>query len=404
MFGDQKTVLRAGAGIFYERNAGNEEYNMGANLPFSNSASVSNVYTATPTTSYLDGTGAGKAPTTTQGFTGVQANLPISTVYQFNLQIQEQIRPNMVATLGYVGNKSSHLSDQANYNLLPLNDITSRTYVCGPVCGSTAGNGINADPFRKYQGWNNITILEDQGNAHYHGLQATVRAMGWHNLSFGAMYTFSHAWNQLDGQIFANLTNAYNPAYDNGTAGFDRRQIGSVNFDYSIPLFQHAHGVARTVLGGWTVSGIGSMMSGNPVNIGAPDWNGLGGTGNRPNMLGPITYVKTHNPAGNSKWFDPGAFSQPAPMTFGTSGKNQVTGIGRHNWNVSLYKDFRFTERSGFQFRAESFNTFNHTQFSSMDSGVINGSSVGAANNATAGNITGTFDPRVFQLGGKVYF
>ena len=111
------------------------------------------------------------------------------------------------------------------------------------------------------------------------------------------MYTFSHAWDQLDGQIFANLSNAYNPAYDNGTAGFDRRHIGSVNFDYNIPLFQHSSGLARTVLGGWTVSGIGSMVSGNPINIGSPDWTGLAGITNRPNQINPVTYVKSHNPA-----------------------------------------------------------------------------------------------------------
>ena len=405
VFGDQKTVLRGGGGIFFERNAGNEEYNMGANLPFSNSTSTNNIYLDSPTTSYLDGTGAGAAPKTTQGFTGVQSSLPISTVYQFNFGIQEQIRSNMVATIGYVGNKSSHLSDQRNYNLLPLNDITDRTYVCGPICGSTAGQGIQADPFRQYLGWGNLTILEDQGNAHYHGLQATIRASAWHNLNFGVAYTFSHAWDQLDGQIFANLSNPYNPAYDNGTAGFDRRQIASANFDYTIPLFQHSRGLARTMLGGWTVSGIGSMVSGNPINITSNDWTGLSGITNRPNQISPVTYVKTHNPAGNSKWFDPSAFSKALPMTVGTSGKNQVKGIGRDNWNISLYKDFRFTEQAGFQFRAESFNTFNHTQFNGVDTGVINGTSVSAPNNfVTAGNVTGTFDPRVFQLGAKIYF
>ena len=403
VFGDQKTVLRGGGGIFYERNAGNEEYNMGANLPFSNSTSTNNIYLNTPTQSYLDGANAGAAPKTTQGFTGVQSSLPISTVYQFNLQIQEQLRPNMVATLGYVGNKSSHLSDGRNINYLPLNNIANRTAVCGPICGGP--NGIQADPLRNYLGWGGITILEDEGNSHYHGLQATIRASGWHNLGFGAMYTFSHAWDQLDGQIFANLSNSYDPTYDNGTAGFDRRQIGSVNFDYNIPIFQHSTGIARTVLGGWTVSGIGSMVSGNPINISGPDWTGLGGgVSNRPNQISTVTYIKTHNPAGNSKWFDPGAFAQPGTLSFGNSGKNQVKGVGRDNWNVSLYKDFRFTEQSGFQFRAESFNTFNHTQFSGMDTGVINGSSIGASNNGTAGTLNATFDPRVFQLGAKIYF
>ena len=402
VFGNQKTVLRGGGGMFYERNGGNEEYNMGANLPFSNSTSVSNVYTATPTTSYLDGATAGAAPKTTQGFTGVQSSLPISTVYQFNLQIQEQLRSNMVATIGYVGNKSSHLSDGRNLNMLPLNDIKDRTFVCGTACGSSSG--FQADPFRNYTGWGGITIVEDEGNAHYHGLQATLRASAWHNLSFGANYTFSHAWDQLDAQLFANLSNSYDPAYDNGTAGFDRRHIGSVNFDYNIPIFQHSTGITRTVLGGWTISGIGSMVSGNPMNIGAPDWTGLAGITNRANLNTPVTYVKSHNNAGNSKWYDASAFSQPAPMTIGTSGKNQVKGIGRDNWNLSLFKDFKFTEQSGFQVKFESFNSFNHTQFSGVDNGVISNNPGGANNTVTAGNVTSAFNPRVFQLGAKIYF
>ena len=90
-------------------------------------------------------------------------------------------------------------------------------------------------------------------------------------------------------------------------------------------------------------------------------------------------------------------------MTFGNAGKNPVTGPGRDNWNLSLYKDFKITERAGFQFKAESFNSFNHTQFNAVDTGVISGS-VGGGNNATAGNLTGTTDPRVFQLGAKAYF
>jgi hypothetical protein len=402
VFGDQKTVLRGGSGIFFERNGGNEEYNMGANLPFSNSTSTSTVYLATPTTSYLDGASAGAAPKTTQGFTGVQSSLPISTVYQFNLQIQEQLRSNIVATVGYVGNKSSHLSDGRNLNMLPLNDIKDRTFVCGTACGSS--NGFNADPFRNYLGWGGITIVEDEGNSHYHSMQATVRASAWHNLNFGLAYTFSHAWDQLDAQLFANLSNSYDPTYDNGTAGFDRRHIASANFDYNIPIFQHSTGIARTVLGGWTISGIGAMMSGNPMNIGAPDWTGLAGISNRPNQINSVTYVKSHNNAGNSKWYDATAFAQPSPLTIGTSGKNQVKGIGRDNWNLSLFKDFKLTEQSGFQFKFESFNSFNHTQFNGVDNGVISNNPGGSNNTTTAGNVTSAFNPRVFQLGAKIYF
>ena len=86
-YGTGKTILRGGFGIFYERNAGNEEYNMGANVPFSNSATTIYPYIDTTTTSWTNGISAGQSPTTPQGFTAIQNSYPITTVYQFNMGI-----------------------------------------------------------------------------------------------------------------------------------------------------------------------------------------------------------------------------------------------------------------------------------------------------------------------------
>ena len=402
VFGDQKTVLRAGAGIFYERNAGNEEYNMGANPPFSNSASTSSPYMDTPTVSWANGASAGKSPTTPQGFTGVQKNLPISAVYQFSLGIEQQLKRNVVATVGYVGNTSDHLSQTVDINTLPLADVTDRTNVCGSACGGKAGT--DADYFRQYVGFQSINLVENEGNAHYHSLQATMRATEWHSLTLGAAYTYSHAWDVIDAQLFNNIDDPFDPRYQYGTSGFDRRNIGVVNFDYDLPILQHSKGVAHNLLGGWTVSGIALMQSGNPlsVNAGTNTLGLSGSTTDHADLVGKITYPHTA-----SQWFNPaGAFAQPAPLTFGDSPKNIVKGPGRDNWNLSLFKDFHFSERSGMQFKAESFNTWNHTQFTGVNTGVLNGTpGTGAdAYNSTAGAVNAAADPRVFQLGANVYF
>ena len=108
-FGDGKTILRGGFGIYYERNGGNEEYNMGTNVPFSNSGATIYPYLDTATTSWTTGTSAGKSPTTPQGITGIQQRYPLTTVYQFSLGMQQQVRNNMVFTIGYVGNTSVSL-------------------------------------------------------------------------------------------------------------------------------------------------------------------------------------------------------------------------------------------------------------------------------------------------------
>ena len=120
--GNQKTVLRGGGGIFYERNAGNEEYNMGGNVPFTNNATVSNPDFTNPLTDWTNGNNAGSSPYTPHGFTGIPDNYPITTVYQFNMGIQRQLTSNAVFSLGYVGNTAAHLSQTQQINTVPVND------------------------------------------------------------------------------------------------------------------------------------------------------------------------------------------------------------------------------------------------------------------------------------------
>lgn len=401
LFGDGRTILRGGGGIFFEENAGNEEYNMGANPPFSNSSTTNSPYVQTPAVTWVTGAGAGKSPTTPQGFTGVQANLPITDVYQFNLGIQHQLRNNMVATLGFVGNTSSHLSQTVDINTVPANN-PNRIYICGGNCGATSTNPqqFNANYSRPYLGFAGLNIVENQGNSHYEGLQATFRATAFHGLSLDLAYTYSHVWDVIDGQLFNNLANPMDPGYSYGTAGFDRRQIAALNFNYQMPFFQNAGAAARSVLGGWTVSGIANMQTGNPLTVNAANDNlGFGGnTTNYANQGGIVTYPHTFK-----NWFAPNVFSQPAPLTWGNEKKSSVKGPGRDAWQLSLFKDFKITERTGFQFRAAAFNVWNHTQFTGVNTSVLTGNS-SSPYNSSAGQINAIADPRVFELGAKAYF
>jgi hypothetical protein len=188
-----------------------------------------------------------------------------------------------------------------------------------------------------------------------------------------------------------------------------------LNFDYVLPIFAHSKGLAHNVLGGWTLSGVSIMQTGNPLSINAGT-NTLGLSGSTTDHAqlagGKITYPHTV-----AQWFNAtGAVQQPAPLVFGNAPKNFIKGPGRDNWNLSLFKDFRFNERAGVQFKAESFNTWNHTQFTGVNTGVLSGSLGTAActptttangtcaYNSTAGAINGVADPRVFQLGAKAYF
>ena len=126
----------------------------------------------------------------------------------------------------------------------------------------------------------------------------------------------------------------------------------------------------------------------------------------RPDLTGSISYPKKPG-----EWFDTSVFSQPACLTgpdcYGTLGHNLVRGPGRDDWNLSLNKNFVLSESRGsrIEFRAESFNTWNHTQFEGdYNNGGINANYCAAGPNCSFGVVSKAFDPRVFQLGLKLIF
>jgi hypothetical protein len=171
---------------------------------------------------------------------------------------------------------------------------------------------------------------------------------------------------------------------------------------YNIPFFMHADSFAeRSVLGGWVFSGVTTFETGLPANVTyGTDTLGLGGgTTNRPNLVGKVSGPKTQK-----AWFNTSAFGAPtAPWNgggnngFGTAGRNAVRGPGLDNWNLSLFKSFALTQSEGtrLEIRVESYNTFNHTEFSGLDLGFTDGN---------FGQVTSANDPRVFQFGGKLMF
>ena len=112
----------------------------------------------------------------------------------------------------------------------------------------------------------------------------------------------------------------------------------------------------------------------------APDNLGFGGaTSNRANIVAPVTYPKTR-----FQWFSTSSFAKPGPLQWGTAARNDVVGPGRNNWNIAMFKAFQVKENVRFEFRAETFNTFNHTQFTNPSTTVTSGN---------FGQITGTNAP-----------
>ncbi len=233
--------------------------------------------------------------------------------------------------------------------------------------------------------------MEFGGTSNYNSLQTSLRVTAFQGMTLNSSYTWSHTLDIIDGELFANISNPFNVEYDYGPAGWDRTHVFVTNFVYDLPFFKN-QGAAGKILGGWVVSGIALFQTGTPFSIGGgPDNLGYGGgTSNRANLISEVTYPRTRE-----AWFSKASFAKPDPLQWGNLQRNYLRNPGRNNWNMSLFKQFKFTEQTGFEFRLETFNTFNHTQFAGVDASITSG---------TFGTVTSANSPRNLELGMRLFF
>ncbi len=416
--GNGKTVLRGGFGTFYERMQGNDIYDLDTTPPFAYQPTVNNVFFSSPSTSIASGATAA-VPAGPAGLDFMSYYYPHPATAQFSLGIQQQVAPAVVAAVEYVGSGSWNQDDRLESNDLPESAIAEREEVA-TSCTGTAPPSTGADPcpnipsnanlYRPYAGFSNLVDEQNGTNANYNSLQAALRMDNRRGLSLQLAYTWSH---EIDIQS-ADLTTAneagtstvsdpYDLRYDRGSGLYDRRQIFNANYIYNLPSFAHSNGLMRETVGGWTFAGVTTAEMGSPQNIyyNGPDVLGLGGNAvSRPNIVSAVKFPKTQK-----LWFGTSSFANPvAPWAggttngFGDAGKDTIVQPGLFNWNMSLYKDFPLTSRAEgahFQFRVETYNTFNHTEFNGIDTGTTD---------STYGQVTSVYDPRVFQFGGKFMF
>jgi hypothetical protein len=265
------------------------------------------------------------------------------------------------------------------------------------TAGFSNYGGMNA--FRQFPGYAGISQDQNNTNGNYSGFQTGVRVQNKWGLSGEIDYTFSHEID-LTSYDRTGLDNPWNPKFDKGSGVLDRRHMLSANYIYKLPIFNKSEGLVHSVAGGWEIAGTIIDESGVPVNVGLSasyDPVGLGGGyNNRPNLTNPgsrMTYPKKV-----SQWFDTTRIDNnilPSwlggnNLGFGNIGKDTVVGPGRVNFTTSLYKTFQIYEKASFQLRIESFNTFNHAEFNSVNVG--------------SGALNGTWDPRALELGGKFVF
>ena len=295
---------------------------------------------------------------------------------QWNFAVQKELPGNFSAEIAYVGTKGTRLQTSRGINV-PL-----------------PGPGVVQDR-RPYPDFGYIIWNEQSAASIYHSMQIKVERRFSKGLSMLAAFTWSKSIDQ-DSDNSEGAYDPYNFRMNRGLSSFDSPRVFTLGLVYELPWMRQGHGLQRAVLGGWTVATIVTMRDGFPFTPGYSGDPSNTGSGSRADVVSGCDW-KLSDPT-PARWFNTSCFAAPpgAPVyRYGNAGRNILRGDAYHNFDLSLYKEFLFTETCRLQLRFEGFNAFNQHAFSFPDATV---------NSPSFGQTFGSSPGRVLQLGGKIYF
>lgn len=399
VFGDGKTSLRGGAGMFYDQRLNSEFNNDAVNAaPWNVRLNVTNIqgplsdpyrgrndFNLVTLNSIGDPNAPFPRPILIATYDGRQET-PLN--YNWNLAIEREVIPEWLARVAYVGSKS--LYGRVTKQLNP------------PVF---SGSVANPDGRRIYaaDGIGSINYYTEDRRANFHSLQLSMTKRFSRGFTVLANYTWSKSIDNYGDFVMPyNFPNG--DAMQKGPSDFDHRQRLVASWVWDLPEPAAANPFAKHVLKGWQWSGIGQYQTGGPFNIKAGRDNSGTLNNDRPKLTG----ISPDPVAGADKrvWLNPAAFAFNDLGTFGTLGRNVFYGPHLYSFDMGLFKNFRVTEQTAFQFRAEFFNIFNQTNF---DNPVPNPGDANASLSAAGfGTFTRTLraagDPRIIQFALKFSF
>ena len=412
VFGNGKTVVRTGYGIFFDSTS--QDMFLG-HLPYPAFFAPGPAYANFGTNPITEATGSGTIvsgqPVYGASNCGSECDIfavdpKIQTPYMenFNLNIQQQISSKVVLEVGYVGSQGHRLwrffdinqpNAQAIHNAQCPNALgTAPGSDCSATVGATAlefgaprvfsGPGVPPGTFYIFQ-------QNSTGKSNYNSLQASLSVNAWHGVTSFVNFVWSRSLdNSSDGEDF--VPNAAQPADSTNTSS--KNEYGPSNFNipkrltwvfsYELPAMS---GGWQKVKNGWGLDSTVTLQTGQPFTFnynGEDDYSGSGEGYDRPDVIGPIVY-NYHDPA---NFLNLSSFAMPctissgvqagtAPMNglatdcapgtqhFGNLGRNALQGPPFKQWDLAIYKTTKISERLSLQLRAEFFNILNHPNFSS---------------------------------------
>jgi Carboxypeptidase regulatory-like domain len=367
---NQKTIVKASAGVFHNRVTLNDSMLLGGNPPFQPQVSIAN--------GQADSLGSINAASLPFGMTAIDPVFKHPTSYMWAAGVQRQIPMNFIVDVTYVGRRGAYLQRERDINQ--------------PVAGTAQANpGVNIAALRPFKGYGPIRLSENAGYSKYNSLQVSAERRYKNGFKFSTAYTLGHSEDNSSSKRDV-IFNSYDDTGFWGNSSFDRRHVFAFSYIYDLPFYRDQAGVTGKILGGWQITGSTFMRTGTPlwVTEGA-DLAGTGDTFAIPwNLNGDpkgSSNEKFSAGSGNDEnyWFDKTAFSRPTAGTYGNGTRNNIYNPGQYQWDIAFFKNVNAGGSRNFQFRAEIFNFPNHANWNGAEANPTN---------AQFGRITGKDNSR----------
>ena len=399
-----KTALRGGYGWFFNTNNQQNLIVTVTNPPATPRVVITQALTF-PVPPFERGIGNSIRP--------IEWNLKNPNVHVWNLNVQRQLPFDIVVTVGYAGSRGIHLLRSTDVNLTI------------PQRRSDGTLFFPAGALRPNTSFGTLELKKSDGNSWYNAGLMEVRKRWSQGFSLQSSYTFSRNIDTTQAStFFSDGTNGTTGAmpeypgfqYNKGLADYHAKHNWVMNFAWELPLARKAAGLERLLLGGWQLAGITQMRSGSPLtlfvqaNRSRTQYNPSIGPGiglDRPSMAPGFTHASAviGRPDG---YFDPRAFVLQEAGTLGNLGRGALIGPNLRTFDLSLVKDFpcqRLGEKGRVQFRAESFNLFNRSNFGVPGLLVFAGARDGETPFGSLGLVRSTVtSSRQIQLGLRLVF
>lgn len=393
-FGDGRTSVRAGYGIFYDHpntistNSPANQGPFGTVVRISGDAtnSVLNPYAGTVNPFPIDPFNVPRDVSFVlpHNMFSYAEGFENGTLQSWNLTVEREFIPSWLLRLAYAGSHGS--------NLAIGNELNPALYAPGATTATTNQRRALFPQF------GNITVMQATGESSYHSLQATIDKRFSRGFSLLANYTLAKALDHSseNKQTGASQTNPFDLEFDWGPANFDRRHRLVVSGLWQLPG-RPANRAADAVLGGWSLTGIWTWQTGLPFTVNSGVDNARTGTGGqRADVVGDPALPDDRDRAELiTRWFNTAAFTTNALGTFGSVGRNSLRGPRYSAVDMGLHKTFALPGGVKTQFRFEAFNVFNNVNLNLPVSTVTSGN---------FGRILGADDPRILQFALRVSF